>query len=120
MTAFDGFIPNGYVSLDKTEKIMSTTFLHQLVGRHKKRFYANEITYKLYPESPSSVGETVWFLMTEGRRYGIGYVVKIRFLWIWDYDYNDGRGRHLRPSDLDELLEITALYEKVLELVMQL
>ena len=53
----------------------------------KKRFWENWIGIKIYAANKrSSVSEIAWYYTEEGRRIGIGYVVKTRLLWIWDYD----------------------------------
>ena len=56
----------------------------------KKRFWENWIGIKIYAANKrSSVSEIAWYYTEEGRRIGIGYVVKTRLLWIWDYDISD-------------------------------
>ena len=113
---YDGFAKDGILRDEKAREIISKTDC-EILKKHQRHFCEDRIMATLYPDSEKAghVGEVVWHIVEDGRRFGVGYVVKRKILWLWDYDAEE----YLAKDDLATRPRLDELYAQVLGLIAQ-
>ena len=61
----------------------------------------------------NDVSEIAWYVVIDGRRYGIGYVTALKSIWIWDYDNHC----FVDENQIKELSSLGGLYRDIIDII---
>ncbi len=108
------FKSNKPLESKKLERIMNDTS-YRIIQKRQRRFNEDYVTCRIYTDGVNQdiVNEVAWYIMDEGKKYGIGYVANTGFLWVWDYEYE----WYLTDSDLKKSVKLEKLYNEVYHLI---
>jgi len=108
------FKSNKALERTKLERIMNNTS-YRIIQKRQRRFSEAYVTCHIYTDGVNQdiVNEVAWYIMDEGKKYGIGYVANTGFLWVWDYEDE----WYMTYSDLKKSVKLEKLYNEVYHLI---
>lgn len=108
---FNGFLKKQQIKKEDVEIALKDKE-YTIIEPRQRRFRENTMTCRVYGND-NDVSEIAWYVVIDGRRYGIGYVTALKSIWIWDYDNHC----FVDENQIKELSSLGGLYRDIIDII---